>query len=84
MNILMWLAVGVSVGWVGSLLVGTDSREGLIRNLIVGTAGALLGGWVLGFVSETGRGGGITAGAIFASVAGAAVLFVVVSRITRA
>ena len=45
MNILLWIIFGGLVGWVASIIMETKKR-GLIRNVIVGLVGALLGGFL--------------------------------------
>ena len=53
MNILIWIIFGALVGWIASIIMKTR-RSGLIRNIVVGLVGALLGGWIatlLGFGS---------------------------------
>ena len=80
MNIIAWCVVGISVGWLGSLLMGTDSREGLIRNIVIGTAGALVGTWVFGFINQANNAGGVTTGWVVASVIGAAALVAIARR----
>ena len=47
MNIIVWLVVGGVVGWVASMIMGTNARQGLVLNVVVGIVGALLGGWIL-------------------------------------
>ena len=47
MNVVIWLVVGGLVGWIASLLMRTDVRQGVIMNVVVGIVGALLGGWIL-------------------------------------
>jgi uncharacterized membrane protein YeaQ/YmgE (transglycosylase-associated protein family) len=80
MNIVLWLVVGASIGWVGSLLLGTDSREGLIRNVVFATVGAFIGSWLLGLGSQTNDSSGLTVGAVLASIVGAAALVAVGKR----
>ena len=45
MNFIMWLAVGVIVGRVASLFIGT--REGIVLDIIVGIVGAFVAGLVV-------------------------------------
>ena len=47
MNILIWLVVGGVIGWIASLIVGTDAQQGVVLNVIVGIVGALIGGWLI-------------------------------------
>ena len=44
MGILSWILFGALAGWVASLVAGTNRRQGLITDIIVGVAGAFLGG----------------------------------------
>jgi uncharacterized membrane protein YeaQ/YmgE (transglycosylase-associated protein family) len=48
MNIIIWLVVGGLIGWLASVFMGTDARQGIILNVAVGIIGAVLGGWLLG------------------------------------
>ncbi|HJV97003.1 MAG TPA: GlsB/YeaQ/YmgE family stress response membrane protein [Albitalea sp.] len=43
----MWLVVGGLVGWLASLVIGAGSSQRLVSNLLVGMAGAILGGWLI-------------------------------------
>ncbi len=46
-NFLIWIIVGALIGWVASLIMKTNSRQGLIADIIVGIAGAFVGGFFL-------------------------------------
>ena len=52
MGILLWIIFGAIVGWVASLLMGTN--EGLLLNIILGIVGAVIGGWLMSFLGQTG------------------------------
>jgi uncharacterized membrane protein YeaQ/YmgE (transglycosylase-associated protein family) len=45
-GIIAWLIFGGLVGWIASLIMGTDAQQGMLMNIIVGIIGALLGGFV--------------------------------------
>jgi uncharacterized membrane protein YeaQ/YmgE (transglycosylase-associated protein family) len=47
MNIIIWLIVGGLIGWVASIIMRTDARQGILLNVVVGIVGAFLGGWFL-------------------------------------
>ena len=47
MNFIIWLIVGGIVGWVASIIMRTNGRQGLLLNIIVGIAGAFVAGVVL-------------------------------------
>ena len=54
MNFIIWLVVGGLIGWVASTLMKTAAQQGLILNVVVGTVGAMLGGWFLAPMFGTG------------------------------
>lgn len=47
MNIIIWLVVGGLLGWVASMIMKTDSQQGILLNVVVGIVGALIAGFVL-------------------------------------
>ncbi|MCL4267214.1 MAG: GlsB/YeaQ/YmgE family stress response membrane protein [Anaerolineae bacterium] len=47
MNLIIWLIVGGILGWLASLVMGTDRQQGLLLNILVGIGGALIAGFVL-------------------------------------
>ena len=47
MNIIIWLVVGGLIGWLASKLMNTGGEQGVLRDILIGVAGALLGGWFL-------------------------------------
>lgn len=44
MGIILWIIFGALVGWVASMIVGTNEEQGVLGNIVVGIVGALLGG----------------------------------------
>ena len=81
MNILIWIIVGGLIGWLASLVVGTDKEQGLLLNVVVGIVGALLAGWILTplFGADTINQSDFSISALLASFAGAVVLLLVVT-----
>ncbi len=47
MYIVLWLVMGGVIGWIASIIMRTDARQGALLNVIVGIVGALLGGLLL-------------------------------------
>jgi uncharacterized membrane protein YeaQ/YmgE (transglycosylase-associated protein family) len=43
MDIVITLIIGGIVGWLASILMGTNAQMGVLANVIVGIVGALLG-----------------------------------------
>lgn len=74
MGILSWIIFGALAGWVASIIMGTNRRQGCLGNIIIGVLGALIGGFVMQFI--TGRHFNIAwdLTSFLVAVAGAAVL----------
>lgn len=51
MGILGWIIFGALAGWVASIIVGNNSRQGCIGNIIVGIIGAFLGGFLMNVIT---------------------------------
>ena len=47
MNFITRLVVGGVIGWLASLVMKTDGRQGIILSVVVGIIGAMLGGWLI-------------------------------------
>ena len=86
MNILIWLLIGGLIGWAASVLMGTDNRQGIILNVVVGIVGAALGGWLFGgaFGTSTINQGDLSFSGILVSLVGAVVLIAILKFIRRA
>jgi uncharacterized membrane protein YeaQ/YmgE (transglycosylase-associated protein family) len=46
MGSIAWIVLGGVAGWLGSKVMGTDSSQGIILNIVVGIIGAFLGGYL--------------------------------------
>jgi uncharacterized membrane protein YeaQ/YmgE (transglycosylase-associated protein family) len=46
MGIIAWLIFGAIIGWIASMIMGTNAQQGALLNIIVGIVGALLGGFL--------------------------------------
>ena len=45
LNILIWILIGTLAGWIAGIIM--KSSGSLIRNMILGVVGALLGGFIV-------------------------------------
>ena len=84
MDIIVWLVVGGLIGWVASIFMGTDGRQGVIANVVVGVVGAIVGGWLLSnfFGSSTINQGNFSLMGLFVSFLGAVILLAL-ARVVR-
>ena len=57
MGIILWIVFGALVGWIASIIMKTDSQQGLILNIAVGVVGAFIGGWAMSMFGESGVSG---------------------------
>jgi uncharacterized membrane protein YeaQ/YmgE (transglycosylase-associated protein family) len=80
MDILAWIIVGLIAGVLASLVMG-GTGYGLIGDIIIGIAGAFVGGWILRELGATVHVGGL-AGVIIVAFIGAVVLLFIL-RVIR-
>lgn len=82
MFILYWIIFGGIAGWIASLLTHTNGQMGIIKNVIVGFLGSLVGGFIasqfFGISYET-----FSFPGLVISVAGAIVLLLVFSGLDK-
>jgi uncharacterized membrane protein YeaQ/YmgE (transglycosylase-associated protein family) len=85
MNFLIWIVVGGIIGWLASLVMKTDAQQGMFLNIVVGIVGALLGGWLLAPLLDTGtiNQNDFSISSLFVSFLGALVLLMVVNLLRR-
>lgn len=85
MNFILWLIVGGLLGWVASMIMGTNDKQGMLLNIIVGIVGAFLGGLVLAPMFNTGtiNQGDFSMSSLLVSLVGAVVLLAIVGLFRR-
>jgi uncharacterized membrane protein YeaQ/YmgE (transglycosylase-associated protein family) len=47
MNLLLWIFFGGILGWIASVMMGTDDQQGTLLNVVVGVVGAFIAGLLL-------------------------------------
>jgi uncharacterized membrane protein YeaQ/YmgE (transglycosylase-associated protein family) len=57
MSILIWIIFGGLVGWIASMVMGTDGQQGIILNVVIGIVGAVIGGFIMNSFGSTGVSG---------------------------
>jgi uncharacterized membrane protein YeaQ/YmgE (transglycosylase-associated protein family) len=45
-GIFLWIIIGGLAGWVASMIMGTNARQGTLANIVVGVIGATIGGFL--------------------------------------
>jgi uncharacterized membrane protein YeaQ/YmgE (transglycosylase-associated protein family) len=73
MGWLAWLIVGAIAGWLASIVMRTNSQQGLLLDIIVGIVGALIGGFLFNAIGSPGV-TGFNVWSLFVAFVGAVVL----------
>ena len=78
-NFIIWIIAGALVGWVASMIMRTNKRQGLITDIIVGIVGAFLAGYFLSPIFNVGtiNEGDFSIPALLVSLGGAIILLIV-------
>jgi len=85
LNFIVWIVVGAIIGWIASMIMGTNGRQGLLLDIIVGLVGAFIAGFVLTPLIGVGtiNDGNFSFPALMMSLLGAVILLVVVKFFNR-
>jgi uncharacterized membrane protein YeaQ/YmgE (transglycosylase-associated protein family) len=85
MGFILWLIIGGVVGWLASLVMRRDEKQGIVMNIVVGVVGGLLGGWLFGplFGAPSINSGRLSMGSLLVSFLGAVLLLAIVNLFTR-
>jgi len=81
MGLLTWIIVGLIAGVLASLIMG-GTGYGIIGDIIIGIAGAFVGGWLFAKLGVSSAFAGL-AGTIFVAFIGAVVLLLILRMIRR-
>jgi uncharacterized membrane protein YeaQ/YmgE (transglycosylase-associated protein family) len=73
MGWLAWLIVGALAGWLASLVMKTNRRQGLLMDILVGIVGAFIGGFVFNQFGSAGV-TGFNIWSVFVAFTGAVIL----------
>jgi uncharacterized membrane protein YeaQ/YmgE (transglycosylase-associated protein family) len=78
-NFIIWIIAGALIGWVASLIMRTNSRQGTIADIVVGIVGAFVGGFFLSplFHVSTINQGNFSLPALLVSLGGAVILLAI-------
>jgi uncharacterized membrane protein YeaQ/YmgE (transglycosylase-associated protein family) len=82
MSFVAWIVLGLLAGFIGSKIVNKQG-EGLILDILLGIAGALLGGWLFNTFGASGV-TGLNLYSLLVAVLGSVVLLVLYHAVRRA
>jgi len=85
MNLLIYLIAGAIVGYIASLLMHTNSQQGLLLDIVVGVIGAFLAGYFISPLLGVGTiNNAITLPTMLVTLLGSVVLLAIVKAVRRA
>lgn len=82
---LTWIIVilaGAVIGWIASMIMGTDAQMGAIANIIVGLIGAVIGRFVAQLLKIAPQGTDFSIGGLIFGILGACILLGIVKLLT--
>ena len=54
MGIVLWIIFGAIAGWIASVVMKTNNRQGTLMDIVMGVVGAVAGGFLMGLVGQAG------------------------------
>lgn len=82
MGLLLWIIFGALVGWIASIIMGTNKEQGGLANIGIGIVGAIIGGFVARLLGYNGVAGFNVLSFIIALV-GSILLIMIVRMFSR-
>jgi uncharacterized membrane protein YeaQ/YmgE (transglycosylase-associated protein family) len=82
MNWIVWIIFGALAGWIASIIMKKNRRMGAIANIVVGIAGAFIGGYIMDFFGAQGV-TGFNIYSLLVAILGAVVLLWVLGLFSR-
>ncbi len=82
---LTWIIVilaGAVIGWVASMIMGTNASMGAVANIIVGLIGAVIGRFVAQLLNIAPQGTNFSIGGLLFGVLGACILLFILKLVT--
>jgi len=57
MGIILWIIFGGIAGWIASVIMKTNSSQGTMIDIVLGIVGAVVGGFLMGLIGQSGVNG---------------------------
>lgn len=82
MGIILWIIFGAIAGWIASMLMGTDSGQGTMGDIIMGIVGSVVGGFVMNLIGKSGV-NGFNLYSMFVAVVGAIIVIYIGRKLRK-
>ena len=82
---LTWIIVilaGAVIGWIASMIMGTNAQMGALANIVVGLIGAVIGRFVAQLLNIAPQGTNFSIGGLIFGILGACILLGIVKLLT--
>lgn len=56
-DFLLWIVLGLVAGWLASIIMGTNARQGAFMDIVLGVIGAIVGGFIMNLFGQSGTTG---------------------------
>ena len=77
-----WVILGALAGWLASLINKTNREQGWIGNIVLGIAGALVGGFLWNLITDADGSVDFTVGSLIIAVIGALIVSYIYTKVT--
>jgi uncharacterized membrane protein YeaQ/YmgE (transglycosylase-associated protein family) len=81
MGILLWIIFGAIAGWIASVIMKTNYNQGTMMDIVMGIVGAMVGGFLMGMIGQSGV-TGFNIYSLFVAVVGA-IAVIAIGRMFR-
>lgn len=81
-NLVAWIIFGALAGWIASMLMRTDERQGAVGNIVVGIVGAVIGGFIVQAFGGNGL-SGFNVSSLIIAIFGSVILLAVVKSFSH-
>jgi uncharacterized membrane protein YeaQ/YmgE (transglycosylase-associated protein family) len=82
-NIILWILFGALAGWIASMIMDTDAEQGAVGNIVVGIAGAFIGGFIVNAMTGDDVMNQFSITSLLVAIIGAVILLALVKAFRR-
>jgi len=82
-TLLVWIVVGAIAGWLASIVMKTNSQQGLLEDIMVGVIGGFVGGLIFNLLDVGGGVSGINVVSIITAFVGSVILLAMIRMLRR-
>jgi uncharacterized membrane protein YeaQ/YmgE (transglycosylase-associated protein family) len=74
MGLILWIIFGALAGWITSMIAGTNEEQGWLMNIVLGIAGAIVGGFLWSRITGDGFETGFNIGSLIVAILGGLII----------